>query len=196
MLKQWINQNYLAPEKLSQKFLNNKPFPYLELKDFFIKNKLIQVLKALSKESFYLKDSDLFTFFQTNDLKSTKNKTLHNFRTFLKSKEFGVYLTSITGKNYSDSIDCFGTIYQDTNYLLPHDDQLEKRKLAYFIYLTNLRKQDGGSLCLYKNDFVAAKITPKLNTFAFFEVSKNSLHEVEEVINKRRITITGWFYDQ
>lgn len=196
MLSTWIDKKYLNPIEFKSKFFNNQPFPHLELNNFFKKEKLLQVLKALIKEEFYLKDSDLFTFFQTNDFSSTKNKTLTEFFKFLSSEEFRNYLTKITNQKYRSTIDCFGTIYRDTHYLLPHDDRLEKRRLAYFISLTNLDKQDGGSLCLYKGNQIVKKLIPQFNTFGFFEVSKNSLHEVEEVINKQRITITGWFHDQ
>ena len=157
---------------------------------------MLVVLKALSNEKFILKNSDLFTFFQTNDFKKTKNKILIDFRCFLKSKIFRSYLEKITSLKYSNHIDLFGTIYRDTNYLLPHDDLLEKRKLAFFLYLSNSSNKSGGSLNLYEKDKVKVKLIPKFNTFAFFEVSSKSVHQVEEVMpNYQRIAITGWLHD-
>jgi prolyl 3-hydroxylase /prolyl 3,4-dihydroxylase len=190
MLKEWINKKYLKPPKLI-----SEPFPHLELKHFFNEDKLIKVLKALSKEKFILKDSDLFTFFQTNDLSLTRNNILIEFRNFIKSKEFRSYLSKITKKQYSGNVDMFGTLYRDTNYLLPHDDRLEKRKLAYFVYFSNLSVKSGGSLNLCANNKVIKRLFPKFNTFSFFEVSSKSLHQVEEVLpGFQRITITGWFH--
>lgn len=127
MLDTWINNRYLNPVNFRLKFLNNQPFPHLEFNNFFKKEKLLKILTALITEEFYLKDSDLFTFFQTNDFSSTKNKALLGFFNFLRSEEFRAYLFKITNYNYSSTIDCFGTIYRDTHYLLPHDDRLEKK---------------------------------------------------------------------
>ena len=201
MLNQWINNNYLDPLIFKSKFKSNQPFPNLVLKNFFNQNKLLMVLKELTTEEFHLKDSDLFTFFQTNDFRATKNKFIKEFRDFLNSPEFVNYLSQLTTYVLKPGIECFATIYQDTNYLLPHDDRVEKRKIAYMIYLSNLDRKDGGILNFYsrknnKPTRISKKIIPQFNTFVFFEVSKKSFHSISEVTaEKQRITITGWFYD-
>mgnify|MGYP003342408719 CR=1 FL=1 len=43
-------------------------------------------------------------------------------------------------------VDLFASLYQDTDFLLPHDDKLESRKIAFIIYLSNLEKKDGGEV--------------------------------------------------
>ena len=200
MLTDWVNSDYLDSENISrlqESFLSVGPFPHLELKDFFKEEKIIEVLHALTEEKFFLKDSDLFTFLQTNDFSSTDNKVLQEFRTFLSSKKFVEYMTDLTRIPLSEnSFDMFGTSYEDKHYLLPHDDRLEGRKIAYFCYLSNLSRGDGGSLRLYESAGVAKEIIPQFNTFAFFAVSRKSFHEVKEVVGSQRITITGWFHDQ
>ncbi|MDP3733707.1 MAG: 2OG-Fe(II) oxygenase family protein [Nanoarchaeota archaeon] len=203
MLRAWINPHYVQEnivQDLRRKFRKNRPFSHLELPGFFKEEKIRTLLPALHREKFYLKNSDLFTFLQTNDFKGTKNRTLQQFRLFLSSPEFVHYISFLSGKKLHHTIDMFGTVYKNTHYLLPHDDQVEDRKIAYFLYFSTLTKKDGGKLLLYasknkKPSAVAHHILPAFNTFAFFKVSTKSFHEVEEVISAtQRVTITGWFH--
>lgn len=203
VLTDWINPHYLKENivnDLQLQFRKNKPFSYLELPGFFNEEKMRLLLKSLHQEKFILKNSDLFTFLQTNDFKGTRNRTLQQFRLLLSSPEFVNYLSVVTGTKLKKNIDISGTVYNNTHYLLPHDDQVEDRKIAYFLYLSTLAKKDGGKLLLYASrnnepTAVAHQILPTFNTFSFFKVSSKSFHEVEEVItNKQRVTITGWFH--
>ena len=159
----------------------------------------MKVLPALRKEMFIRKEADLFQFSQTQDLVSTKSKILQKFRSFLSSPELVTYLSNLTNTNLkAKEIDMSGTLYQDTDFLLCHDDRLEGRKIAYFVYLSTLDRKDGGRLLLYDQlEKVAASIIPTFNTFAFFAVSAKSLHVVEEMVRpKQRLAISGWFHDQ
>lgn len=201
---EWLNDNYLqirTIDTLKKSFPTKKPFSHLVINNFLKEEKAIQILKALSKEKFYKKESDLFKFMQTNDFIATNNKTIKKFREFFSSEElitFMIYLTSSDLKK--GKVDMAGSLYQDTDFLLCHDDRLEGRKIAYIYYLSTLDEKEGGSLNLLysKNKIptqISISITPRFNTFVFFEVSNISFHEVEEVItNKQRITINGWFY--
>ncbi len=199
-LSLWINPTYLAETKNSrQQFTNAKPFPHLELPDFFLPNKAAEILQALSTEKFFQKEADLFKFSQTQDFAGSENAVLQEFRTFLSSPEFISFLSSFTQLSLKpNSLDISGTLYQDTDFLLCHDDQLEGRRLAYFLYLSDMEESDGGALHLLDREFKSAvSILPRVNTFALFEVSPHSFHEVEEVVtDKQRIAITGWYHDQ
>ncbi|MBI5066534.1 2OG-Fe(II) oxygenase [Candidatus Woesearchaeota archaeon] len=201
VLKEFIDPEYLQPEKFKKEFLNNKPFPYLELKCFLKENRAIELLKALSQEKFFNKEADLFKFSQTNDLGKTQNKVIKEFVQFLYSKEFIDFMQKLTGFKFKNKADIAGTLYQNTDYLLCHDDELEGRKIAYLFYLTNMEEKKGGSLNLLESGVdgnpsgILKKIVPKFCTLAFFEVSPISFHEVEEVIvDEQRIAIGGWFY--
>ena len=206
LLSLWLNSSYLTANSintLQKKFKCAQPFPHLELPKFLKEEIASKLLKELEKEKSYLKESDLFTFFQTNDLISTENLFLQEFRSFLLSQEFINYLTKITSLPLKrNSIDSAGTLYLSTHHLLPHDDQLEIRKIAFMFYLTSLEKKDGGALGLYSSKNhqpfqISKRYYPKFNTFFFFHVSPNSFHEVEEVITStRRITLSGWFHDR
>ncbi len=202
--QEWINPRYRTKskvEELKKKFQGNSPFPHVELENFFNEQKLALVLKALMKEQFLEKESDLFKFMQTGDLNASDIPEIQEFKDFLASKECVGFVEAITElKLKTNSIDIFGSLYQNTDFLLPHDDQLEGRKIAFMIYLSNLEAKDGGKLMFYKTKGSIPReeekaIIPIWNTFVFFKVSEKSFHEVEEVIaNKQRIAIGGWFH--
>ena len=201
-LSQWINPQYLPFQgELNSNFMKALPFPHLELTNFFIQEKVIQLVQALAEERFEPKTADLFQLKQTHDIISSSNFHLQQFRNFLISAEFREYLNSVTMKKLQPTkVDLSGSLYEDTDFLLCHDDQLEKRSIAFFLYLSTMEKEDGGRLFLYDSEkreptTVKTIITPKFNTFAFFEVSAKSFHAVEEVISKtQRIALSGWFH--
>lgn len=205
-LSQWLSPLYLTDSfliKSSKQYSSQKPFPHLVLHHFFLPDKLNKVISALQKEDFHLKEADLFTFYQTDDLKGTSNKILQEFREFLSSPEFIGFMSNITGiPLLLQKIDLAGTLYTSTHHLLPHDDHLEKRKVAFMLYLSTLNQKDGGALGLYASEKDAAtkivkRVQPQMNTFVFFTVSQKSFHEVEEVLSdKKRVALSGWFYDQ
>ncbi|NQV91703.1 2OG-Fe(II) oxygenase [Candidatus Woesearchaeota archaeon] len=196
-MDEWINLKY---RKQTPKLIE-KPFPHLELKDFLKKNKLQELAEAVADQDFVRKDSDLFTFFQTQDLTKSGNKIIKEFIKFLESQEFRTFLQHITHLPLKKNIDLFASIYQATNYLLPHDDRLEGRKIAFNLYLTNLKKKDGGTLNLYANKNgeptqVVKQLLPKANSFTLFLVSPTSYHEVEEVTSDtQRIALSGWYME-
>src|SRR3989344_4585203 len=155
-LSAWITPKYHHPSKitsLQHSFQSSTPFPFLELSQFFHPDKATALPKALSTEKFYPKEADLFQFTQTNDLVSTANSVLQEFRNFLSSPEFVYYLQQLTGtKCLVRKIDMAGTLYEDTDFLLCHDDQLEHRAIAFFYYLSDLPIENGGTLNLYASD--------------------------------------------
>lgn len=173
------------------------PFQHAILPHFLNDEALHALLKTLQQEEFLEKNSDLFTFFQTNDLTTSENSMLKQTHAFLEGpmrdwlKHAGITTTHA---------DMHATLYEDTHYLLPHDDRLENRKIAYLLYLSSLGKDEGGQLCLYNSKdsrptTIAKKILPQANTLILFQVSAVSFHEVKEVLGKnQRITLGGWFH--
>ena len=205
-LKNWINKHYtdnIVLNSLTKKFRTAKPFPNLELTDFFNRAKLTRIRESLQDEEFYEKESDLFKLKQTNDLVSSKNRNILEFRRFLCSPDFIGLMESIAGTELKQNyMDLSGNIYEDTCFLLCHDDRLEGRKIAFIIYFTSLPATDGGSLGLLDSkkgmpNKIIKRIQPEFNKFAFFQVSYKSFHEVEEVIgSSSRLTLTGWFHGE
>jgi len=199
-----INPNiFYSFDFLRKEFISAKPFPHVIIENFLNPSMFVNILKALEKEVFFEKNSDLFNFLQTNDFCNIKNTTLKLLRDTLINRDFINFIEELTKTKISQTkIDMSASLYKKGDYLLCHDDRLEKRKLAYIIYLSTLKKEDGGSLNLFSSidknpQKIEKKIFPKANSFMIFEVTSSSFHEVEEILRKNeRISIAGWFYDR
>ena len=201
MLKGWINAKYLDEKEIDKiriNFLKSKPYPNLALGNFFNENKLSRLKRELSKEKYEKIGKDLFSLSHTKDLISSDNAAIREFYALLSSNDFISLMEKLTGERLSEKIDMQSHSMVKGDYLLLHDDVVEGRGIAYIVYLSDLGEDDGGSLRLYdiKNPTSPVKsIHPKFNSFACFEVSEKSLHDVEEVkSNKEILTIGGWFY--
>jgi Rps23 Pro-64 3,4-dihydroxylase Tpa1-like proline 4-hydroxylase len=198
-----VNGEYLddqAIRRLSRDFPRARPFPHMVLHEFFSPAKLRRVRDELLKQSFEFKESDLFRLHQTSDISTLPNKALQEFYKFFNSKDFTGYISKITKTRVSRS-DMSGFIYSSTDHLLPHDDRLEGRKIAYVVQLSQgFTKNDGGALSLFstKNNRptkIVHSFAPKFNSFVLFKVSPKSFHQVDEVLTgKMRLSLTGWFY--
>jgi len=200
MLDTWISKKYRSPDKYTELFAKNTPYEHIILPNFFSSAKLKLVASALKQQPFAEKNSDLFQFSQSGDLKTTRNKVFNDFYKFLSSKEFISYVATLTSTKLSKKIDCSCFVYQSTDYLLPHDDRLEGRKIAYVVNLSSLKEKDGGSLDLFDSrnnqpHTIVKSYAPTFNSLILFRVTPLSFHQVAEVVaDKERYTITGWFH--
>lgn len=191
----WVNPVYLKNVAgLKREFASNKPFPHLVLGSFFT-SKINSVEKQLLKEKFYEHSADLYQFQQTDDCKNARQPAVKEFHKFFSSKEFVGLIAEITNTKLK-FIDMSGFIYDDTDYLLPHDDRLAGRKIAYILNLTKgFTKADGGALQFFEGKKVVKSIPPTFNTFTIFKVSPKSLHQVQEIFtSKKRLSFGGWFH--
>lgn len=197
---QWINPKHEQNvQAIAQEYQEAQPFEHIQVPEFLDKKKFEELVHALSNLQFEHKENDLFSLAQTPDLQSVSNETIQEFIDFMNSKELRNWFAQVTQvETTPGEIDIFGAIYQDTDYLLPHDDQLEDRKIAWILYLTTLTQEQGGALALYTDDegMPEKKIKayqPIANSIAFFTVSDTSWHEVEEVTaDTSRVSIGGW----
>ncbi|VDM33796.1 unnamed protein product [Hydatigera taeniaeformis] len=167
--------------------------------------------------------NDLFSLNQSGDLKAlckssklaSKFPLLHQMRQFLVDDVLK-WMKAVTGADLDeDEVASTISLYKPNDYLLCHDDELERRRIAFIIYLVpddwNIAK-DGGALELYESgpspecavllpnsgDFypwkVVRSLPPVRNSLTFFEVCSKSFHQVAEVIGKRdRLSIHGWY---
>ncbi len=196
MVMNLVNPVYLKNAAgLKKEFAANKPFPHLVLGNFFT-SKINRVAEQVLNEKFIEQNSDLFQFQQTDDCKAATQPAVKEFHKFFLSKEFISFISQITGERLK-FIDMSAFIYDDTDYLLPHDDRLEGRKIAYVFQVgDNFAKEDGGALQFFKDKKIVKSIPPTYNTFTIFKVSSKSWHRVQEVMshNKKRISFAGWFH--
>ena len=186
--------------RLKKEFIEAKPFPNLSIKNFLKDHKLL--FEAIKKEQFYKKDSDLFSFSQTNNMFYSKNQAIQSAVKLFSSQTFSSLVNAVSGiKLKAGALDMFGSLYEKTGYLLCHDDRVEDRKIAFILYLSEtFVKKDGGALALYSNKGKhpyqkISSYSPIENSLFIFQVSNISWHEVEEVIsNKKRYAIGGWLH--
>jgi Rps23 Pro-64 3,4-dihydroxylase Tpa1-like proline 4-hydroxylase len=203
MISNWVHPEYLdvpAIRTLSSRFPKAKPFPHMVLRDFFSPAKIRRVREELLNQSFEFRESDLFRFHQTTDISNLPSKVLQEFYDFFNSKEFTAYTSRITKTRVSRA-DMSGFIYSSTDHLLPHDDRLEGRKIAYIVNLSQgFTKKDGGALSFFTTKKgspakIVRSFIPTFNTLFLFKVTPKSFHQVDEVLaGKKRLTLAGWFY--
>ena len=208
-----INKDLFNPEKVAElkaEFKKNKPFPHLSIRNFVDSDYLTQVLDEIKILDFNEKNNDLYYFSQSNDLKTITTPLISKLREVLYSKEMCKIMAEISdielfGLDNESKPDLFAAVYNDTNRLLCHDDELEGRRIAYILYLVpeDWTEEDAGHLDLFNRDEVTGlptsigkSLLPRWATFSFFEVSEASYHQVREVLsaNKNRVSIGGWFH--
>lgn len=196
----FLTNAFLEKGKLLDEFRDNQPFRHLFLTNFLKKELAEKIAVNLRNEKFVKKDSDLFKFSQTKSLAFSNNNVIKNFVEFLSSVDFLKLIKEICGLKVSKAIDIFGSLYENTDYLLCHDDRIDKRKIAFLFYFSeDFAEEDGGALGLFDSDksgnprSIARKYYPKWNSFMMFEVGKKSFHTVEEILSdKKRYTVGGW----
>uniref|UniRef100_A0A1E1XA86 uS12 prolyl 3-hydroxylase n=1 Tax=Amblyomma aureolatum TaxID=187763 RepID=A0A1E1XA86_9ACAR len=160
-----------------------------------LKNELFDI-------EFHAKNNDLYKFHQSDDLQNFDTPYIHAFRKCLEGT-LAPWLRDVTGVPLDGTISLTCSKYSYTDVLLCHDDELEGRRIAFILYLTpSWTSTDGGSLDLFDIDIngqprdIVHNIVPRFNSFAFFEVSPVSFHQVAEVLSedKVRISVGGWFH--
>lgn len=205
-LKGWVQEQHLtdaAMKKYAKEFQNNNPIQHLLIKNF-LQPKQISFLKAaLEKQSFEEKESDLFSLQQTKDLRNSTTYVFSSFYTMLTSSYIQKWLQEISGiPKLKNEADMHSLLFKKTGYLLPHDDYLDNRKIAYVLYLNQtLLPKEGGALEFFNvdSDNIPIKVVksypPQENSFMIFKVTRQSFHQVSELVaDKQRLTIGGWFH--
>lgn len=202
-LSSWINPLYSTPEALHTfhtPFKRNTPFPHIVLPNFLLESRAEDLLRALKKEAFTHKESDLFSFNQTADFSSTQSSPLKLFYSLAASPAFAQTMNSLTGLSVlPGAVDLAGSLYEGGDYLLCHDDQVEDRKIAYILYLSHdFSERDGARFVLFNNargkpTTEARSYLPVWNSLMIFAVNSLSFHAVEEnCSSKKRYAIGGW----
>jgi hypothetical protein len=134
-----LNPSLFTPETIAtnkQTFHEYKPFPTLKFSNFCDSTFLTRIRDELTKIDYYNKSNDLFEFMQSSDLKSCTKPLITKLRDILYGETFRNMLQSITGieiTGLNHDVDMSANVYDDTNTLLCHDDELLGRRIAYIL---------------------------------------------------------------
>ncbi|XP_063228633.1 prolyl 3-hydroxylase OGFOD1 isoform X2 [Bacillus rossius redtenbacheri] len=179
------------------------PFRICVLKRFLSDARLCGALKDSFLElSLQRKESDLFSFYQSEDLSTIDDPEVAELLDFLET-ECRDWVRRVTGLALDGGVSATLSVYDHGDHLLCHDDKFEDRCVAFILYLnTDWRPHFGGELQIFNTHDsnlpkeVVRSILPENNTFVFFEVADNSFHQVAEVLveNDLRVTVNGWFH--
>ena len=185
--------------------VSNTPFNCISVKNFITNPEFLTDLKGeCCQLEFQQKNNDLYKFQQSPALTDKSGDCIGQLRRTLL-QDMRPWIMQVLGVDLaSDTLDLFCAKYCHTDTLLCHDDELEGRKVAFIMYLSDedWGEKDGGLLELFDTDQlgnpgkVVKKFVPYYNSFAFFEVSPVSFHQVSEVLSetKTRMSLSGWFH--
>ena len=165
------------------------PFSCCVIENVIEGDDFLSGLKAeLLELEFVKKSNDLYKFRQSSSLSSSSGPHIAQLRSLLLD-QLRPWISKVMGIKLEDTVDMFCAQYSHTDTLLCHDDELEGRRVAFILYLTvEWSDEDGGLLELFNTDSdgnpkdVVQKLLPVNNSFAFFEVSPISFHQVSEVL--------------
>lgn len=194
----------LAGESLKG-LVQEYPFKHWVLHDIWTEEFLKGCRTAILAQDFNEKNNDLYQFKQSNSLASIQQAPLSDLRDTIYSTDFVAWMSTVTGIALNSTVDISSAVYDDTSYLLCHDDDLSGRRVAFIIYMVPpvWSAAMGGTLDLYSAQedgspgAIVKSIVPRFNTMAFFEVSSRSFHQVAEVLASvagGRASISGWFH--
>ena len=168
----------------------NEPYPHVVVKDFLDEQTLDLVTYALAGLEYDFDESDLFSYLSFG-LTDVDHPVINILRDDLGDSTWRKKVASSFGVNSLSKIDLSAYVYGLGSFLLPHDDQVEGRVIAYSLHLTDIEMTDksGGALHIYET------IIPEYNSLIMFEVSDKSWHQVGEILEDiQRLTVTGWYH--
>ena len=149
-------QNAIFPETGAS--VDSSVFPVAVWPDFLEGGRCEALKSELAGMTFTHRSSDLYEFHQTVDLKHvslSSHPLIAQLCRELYSQQFVGAMERITGRALGPHVDISGQRYQQGDFLLCHDDRLEKRRIALILYL--IGKEDvlqGGTFCRASSGFV------------------------------------------
>ena len=181
--------------------LIKSPFPHVIVKNFLDEQTLDLVTYALAGLEYEFDDSDLFNYLSFG-LTDVDHPVINILRDDLGDENWRDKVAKKFDVKQLSKIDMSAYVYGLGSFLLPHDDQVEGRIIAYSLHLTDVEISEdmGGALHLYEADNegkskLVKSIIPEYNSLIMFEVSNKSWHQVGEVLEDiQRLTVTGWYH--
>ena len=181
--------------------VKSSPFPHVTVKDFLDSATLDLAIDALAGLEYDFKESDLFSYWASIDLTAINHPAINILRNDLGDANWRKKVAKSFRIKQLSSIDMAAYVYGLGDFLLPHDDQVEGRIIAYSLHLTpEITEETGGALNIFKankegKSKLVDSILPEYNSLIMFEVSDHSWHQVSEITSDiQRLTLTGWYY--
>jgi Rps23 Pro-64 3,4-dihydroxylase Tpa1-like proline 4-hydroxylase len=138
-------------EKIS--IVKEFPYPHVIIKDFLDENTLDLVIDALAGLEYDFKESDLFSYWASIELTDIDHPAINILREDLGDEVWRKKVAEAFSCKMLSSIDMAAYVYGLGDFLLPHDDQVEERIIAYSLHLTPEITEDmGGSLQIFDVD--------------------------------------------
>lgn len=198
----WLSPSSWDLAALRQRWQEARPFPHLVFDGLLPAEREAELLAAFDDEPCELLRDEIFEF-----MASPKRPTSAGLRAFQEGLQRPAVLEAlqaITGKALR-RVEIRGYAYHPGHYLLPHSDHQAEigRALAFAYYLRTPWRVVGGELelfsCAYEGREIVAtrpevKIAPLPNRLSLFDVGDDSLHQVCEVTEGIRLSVSGWFY--
>ncbi|XP_029653532.1 prolyl 3-hydroxylase OGFOD1 [Octopus sinensis] len=195
------NNKHSSPS--CENLIDSSPFVHCVLPEFITEDHCLDRLQGeLQEVTFNEKNNDLYNFHQSYDLAQHTSPQITAFRKLFYTDVLE-WMKKVTNIELTSVVDLFCSIYEYTDVLLCHDDELEGRRIAFILYLVPpWGPSDGGTLDLFTTNEVnqptkvVKSVIPAWNQFTFFEVSPQSFHQVSEVLSKEktRLSVSGWFH--
>ena len=186
-------------EKISA--VKDSPYPHIVVKNFLDDSTLDLIIDALAGLEYDFKESDLFSYWASVELTDIDHPAINILRDDLGDKLWRNKVAEAFSSKPLSSIDMAAYVYGLGDFLLPHDDQVEERIIAYSLHLTpEITEEMGGALQIFDVDEnnkskLVDSIIPEYNSLIMFEVSKHSWHQVGEILQDiQRLTVTGWYH--
>ena len=181
--------------------IKSRPFKHVVVKNFLDPSTLDLVIDALAGLEYDFKESDLFSYWASIDLTDINHPAINILRDDLGGEIWRKKVAESFKVKKLSNIDMAAYVYGLGDFLLPHDDQVEGRIIAYSLHLTpEITEKMGGALNIFKANSAGKSklvdsIIPEYNSLIMFEVSDSSWHQVSEIMQDiQRLTVTGWYH--
>ena len=181
--------------------MKSRPFKHVVVKNFLDPPTLDLVIDALAGLEYDFKESDLFSYWASIDLTDINHPAINILRDDLGGEIWRKKVAESFKVKKLSNIDMAAYVYGLGDFLLPHDDQVEGRIIAYSLHLTpEITEKMGGALNIFKatdagKSELVDSIIPEYNSLIMFEVSDSSWHQVSEIMQDiQRLTVTGWYH--
>ena len=180
----------------------DSPFHHMVIHNFLDLDQASPSLEALAEQEFTPTESDLFSYSASSNLSISDNPDIKSLYSSMCSNAWVRKLESLFDLSLSGNVDMAAYVYVNGDFLLPHDDELDSRLLAYSLHLTpNMSLSDGGSFDFFSSNTegeakeIVKQVVPKFNSIVIFKVTPESWHQVSEILSDvQRFSLTGWYH--